>query len=130
MENEMEGDLVQATFYSEEVETQKIELYTNLMGYILKFGDPAFQKSIKGDQKKLQKLGRDLAAFGAAAAIFGSPGVLREFIKWRDMAAGSSPEKNIVMKFADVMLEMRRDLGMDMAGIDSGDMYRSFVSEE
>lgn len=91
------------------VTEKKIEVYTDMMELFMLFLGSKALKSMT--PKKQDALGRKMADIGAGIALFGSAEVVAKYVNFRLLSQGEAPPEKILDSFADVILEMRTDMG-------------------
>ena len=108
--------------------TEKLTVYFDVIKLFTAFADPKIQQAAKSSQKQ-DALAQQMTKIGIRLALVGRSDVVKEYVKFREMAARAENSENIVRVFGGVILKMRDDIhrGTGTSPCTIDDMLGSFI---
>lgn len=93
--------------------TQKIQMYDD---FLKKFFE-LFHKEGEVDSEDLVSF---LQEWQRKLVVWGGPGVLKSFIKWKEGMATAEPNAQTVFLMGEFFMSMRKDIGLSNSGLEKG----------
>ena len=90
-----------------------------------------FEKVLK-DKKAAQAFKKELLEIGGSLFFFASDDTIRAYMRWRKAGQDASTAqdgKDILVKYGELMLSARRDLGYKETGLEAEDFLRVIVTD-